>query len=125
MINEKKVRLMTKLAAYEQREGKKYTPIINYFRTDYISLHMLKSFVAGTIAFASVIGVYFFYNFEVIMGDIYNIDLLAFGKKMLTVYIICMAVYLLITYIFAFYKYGRARKSLKIYYYNLKKLKEL
>lgn len=124
MINEEKVILMTKLAAYEQKEGKKHIPIINYFRTDYISLHLLQSFVYGTMAFMAILGVVFFYNFEAIMGGIYNIDLFAFAKKVLIIYLICMAIYLLATYVFALYKYGTARRSLKGYSINLKKLKE-
>ena len=34
MLNEEKVRVMTKLAIYEQGEGKKYLPISKYYRSD-------------------------------------------------------------------------------------------
>ncbi len=36
MVDETKVRVMTRLAAYEEGTGKKYLPIGQYFRTDYI-----------------------------------------------------------------------------------------
>ena len=116
MVDEEKVILMTKLASYEAGEGKKYVPITNYFRTDYITAQILKSVVAGTVAFLSIMGIYLFYNFETIMEEIYNIDFVTIGKKIGMTFAVCMIVYILITYALAVYRYGRARKSLKRYY---------
>ena len=36
MINEEKVKIMTKLAMYEQGKGRKYLPVSRYYRSDYI-----------------------------------------------------------------------------------------
>jgi len=125
MVNEEKVILMTKLASYEQGEGKKYVNITRYFRTDYISAQMLKSVIVGIITFITVISVYLFYNFEVIMENIYNMDVIAFGKKVGEIFVVCMVVYLVASYIIAVYRYSHARKSLKVYYANLKRLEKL
>ena len=35
MIDQERVREMTKLAAYEQREGKKYKKVVCYYRGDF------------------------------------------------------------------------------------------
>ena len=37
MVKEDKVILMTKLAMYEQNEGKESIPVSRYYRSDYIS----------------------------------------------------------------------------------------
>ena len=124
MINEEKVRLMTRLAAYEQGEGRKYNNISGYFRTDYISSHLLRSFIAGTFAFVAVIGVFLFYNFETIMEDIYNIDLLALGKKAGTTYLTFMGIYMIFSYALALVRYNKAKDSIRGYYANLKKLEK-
>ncbi len=124
MVNEEKVILMTKLASYEQNEGRKYNSVAGFFRSDYISSQMLRSVIAGTLSFLAIVGVFLFYNFEVIMEDIYNTDLLSFGKKMGYIYLICMGVYLLITYVVALYRYGKARGKIRTYYSNLKKLEK-
>ena len=58
MVDEEKVILMTRLASFEAGEGKKYVPIANYFRTDYITLQLLKSIIAGVVVFLSVMGIY-------------------------------------------------------------------
>ncbi len=122
MVNEEKVILMTKLAAYEQGEGKKYTSIAGYFRTDYASSYLLSSVIAGTLAFAAILGIYVFYNFETIMEDIYVIDFMAYGRKMGSIYLIFMGIYLVLSYVIAMFRYKRARNSLRGYYTNLRKL---
>lgn len=44
MINEEKVKIMTKLAMYEQGKGRKYLPVSKYYRSDYIGLALIKNF---------------------------------------------------------------------------------
>ena len=116
MLNEERIKLMTKMAAYEADEGKKNVAIGNYFRGDYIGLQVIKSIISATIAFVIVFGLFVFYDFEVFM------DLLGFGRTVITAYLIFVAVYALISYMIYTYRYAKARKSLKMYYNNLKKL---
>ena len=54
MLNEERIKLMTKMAAYEADEGKKNVTIGNYFRGDYIGLQVIKSIISATIAFVIV-----------------------------------------------------------------------
>ncbi len=122
MINEERVILMTKLASYEANEGKKNVAIGSYFRSDYIGWQVLKSIISVTIAFAAVFAIYIFYDFELFMTDIYKMDLLEFGRKVLTYYLVAVGVYALISYAVYAYRYSKAQKSLKLFYANLKKL---
>lgn len=122
MLNKERIKLMTKMAAYEADEGKKNVAIGNYFRGDYIGLQVIKSIISATIAFVIVFGLFVFYDFEVFMSDIYKMDLLGFGRTVITAYLIFVAVYALISYMIYTYRYAKARKSLKMYYNNLKKL---
>ena len=122
MLNEERIKLMTKMAAYEADEGKKNVAIGNYFRGDYIGLQVIKSIISATIAFVIVFGLFVFYDFEVFMSDIYKMDLLGFGRTVITAYLIFVAVYALISYMIYTYRYAKARKRLKMYYNNLKKL---
>ena len=41
MVNMRKVRLMTKLAIYEKKEGKEDIKLGKYFRRDYVRLKIL------------------------------------------------------------------------------------
>lgn len=122
MINEEKVILMTKMASYESGRGKKDINILHYFRSDYIGFQMLKSIIAATISFFAVFGIYVFYNFETLMQDIYKMDLLAFGKTIIILYLCTVGAYGVISYVVYASRYNRAKRSLKAYYANLKKL---
>lgn len=125
MLNEERIKLMTKMAAYEGHEGKKNLAIGRFFRSDYISLQVIKSIISGTIAFAIGFGVFIFYDFEIYMQDMYKIDLLEFGKELLISYLIFVGIYSVISYVVYTYRYNKAKKSLKIYFGNLKHLMKL
>ncbi len=125
MLNEERIILMTKLAAYEAGEGKKNTAIGKYFRSDYIGVQVIKSILCATIAFAIGFGLYILYDFETLMMDIYKMDLFIFAKNVLMIYFAVVAVYAVLTYVIYTYRYSRAKKSLKNYYGNLKKLSAL
>ena len=125
MVNEERVILMTRMASYEAGEGKKNIKIGDYFRTDYLSKQLLKSLIFSTISFVIGLVLYVLYNFDYLLENVYKIDLLALGKKMLTGYIVLVVVYGLITYIVYAFRYRNARKNLKTYYGNLKKLSSM
>lgn len=122
MLNEERIKLMTKMASYEANEGKRNVEIGSYFRGDYIGLQVIKSIISATIAFFIVFGLFIFYDFEVFMADIYKMDLLDFAKNTLIAYVVFVAIYALVSYFVYTYRYTKARKSLKMYYNNLKKL---
>ncbi len=125
MINEEKVILMTKLAAFEKREGRKDNNILSYFRSDYIGFQILKAVIAGTISFFAVLVVYVFYNFETLMADIYKMDFMEMGKSIVTIYLIVIGIYAVLCYILYAYRYSKAKRRLKTYYMNLRKLDNL
>ncbi len=125
MLNEERVRLMTKMACYEEQEGKKNMSVGSYFRSDYIGLQVIKSVINATIAYILLFGVYVLYDLEVFMEDLYKMDLLAFGRTVAIDYLIFVVVYGAISYGVYAYRYSKARRSLKIYYNSLKKLKFL
>jgi uncharacterized membrane protein len=122
MLNQEKIILMTKLTSYEEHEGKKNVAIGSYFRSDYIGWQVLKSIISATIAFVVVFAMYIFYDFEIFMTDIYKMDLMEFAKHVLFLYLGIVGVYAVISYIIYTIRYSRAKKSLKLYYMNLRKL---
>ncbi|MBR3600925.1 MAG: hypothetical protein IKL49_01160 [Lachnospiraceae bacterium] len=124
MVNEERIKLMTRMAAYEKEEHKKNKTIVSFFKSDYISMQTLKSIVYTTIAFAIMFGLYVLYDFEIFMKEIYQMDIFEFAKSVIIVYGIFMGIILVITYIVSLYQYNRALQSTKLYYANLKKLSQ-
>lgn len=113
---------MTRLASFEAGEGKRSMAIGSYFRGDYIAKEIVKSIIYGTVAFCIVLALYLAYDFEMFMENIYEIDLWAFGKAILIRYLITVGAYSAITYIVYVVRYRRARRNLRIYNNNLRRL---
>ncbi len=122
MLSQERIKLMTKMAAYEENEGKKYMSIGSYFRSDYMGMQVIRSVICGTLAFFLLAGLYIYYHFETMMQDIYKMDLLLLGRRVLFYYIVFIAAYGVITYVIYSFRYSRAKRSLKHYYYHLKQL---
>ena len=85
----------------------------------------MKSVVCATIAYAVCFALYIFYDFETFMQDIYKMDLVSFAKNVLLYYAVTVVIYGAISYGIYSYRYAKAKKSLKCYYNNLKKLNSL
>ena len=113
---------MTKMAAYEEKEGKVYMSIGSYFRSDYMGMQVIRSVISATFAFLIICGFYVYYHLESLMQDIYKLDVWTLGKQVLLYYIIFVAAYALITYIVYSFRYSKAKRSLKRYYRHLKQL---
>ena len=123
MLDEEKVILMTKMAAFVDREGKSNDAINSYFKSDYIGFNVIKSVISATIVFGIVLATYILYDFEMVLSNIYDTEnLLAIGRRWLTYYLLLVGVYSLASYVIFSYRYSRMRRSLRAYYANLKQL---
>ena len=123
MLNEEKVILMTKMAAFIDREGKKNDAINSYFKSDYVGFNVIKAVISATIVFAIIVATYVLCNFEMVLSNLYNTgNLLAIGRRMLMNYLLLVGVYSLASYVIYSYRYSKMRKSMKAYYGDLKKL---
>lgn len=122
MINEERIALMTKLASYEKGEGKRSMAVGKYFRGDYISLHLLKTVINGTFAYLLGLGLYLLYYFEDFLENLYNMDFALLARNIVYYYVVFIVAYGLLTYIVFTIRFIKAKKSIKRYYHNLKKL---
>jgi predicted PurR-regulated permease PerM len=116
---------MTRLAIYEGEEGKDDIPVGRYFRTDYIWLQMLVSFLFGTVAFMIVCGGIIYFYMDEILERIYESGFTRLFAGVGIIYLVFMVIYLLVSYLWASRRYSKARKSLKAYHTDLKKLQKL
>lgn len=125
MLNEEKIRLMTKAAAYESGEGKKALAMNRYFRGDYISINLIASWISFTIAFGICVAAWAFYHMEDLMESINTVDLPAMGKHFVFLYLGLLAVYQLIHYVIYHIRYQKNRKSLAVYHQILKQISHI
>lgn len=122
MINEEKIALMTKLALYEEKEGKKALPMGKYYKEDYVSLHMVNTVIIATLSYLLILAVIVFSHLEDMMANIANMDIIKLGKDVVIGYVVMLVAYIIISYVVYTIKFKRVRKSLNEYNGNLKKL---
>lgn len=125
MVNEEKVRIMTKLAAYEKGEGKDYLPISKYYRTDYIGLALIKNFFLISIAYVALAGLVSLYFLDELLENIHKMNLVRLGVKVVVGYVLLLVAYSVIVYVVQTVKYSRAKKSIKNYYMQLGRLTKI
>lgn len=125
MLSEERIRLMTKMASYEEGEGKEYMPIKQYYRKDYVALGMLKSFITSSIAFGILFLCWILYKMENITEILAGRDLTELGIFVLAVYIGFVAVYQVIALLVYNRRYTRATLSIKEYHSLMKKVQRL
>lgn len=125
MISKERVKHMTKLASFEEGDGKKYRKMTQYFRGDYVSLEIIKSFITGTIAFFIMVGLWGFYSLDSLMENLKNMELTGFAMSIVLFYLCFMACYLLLTYVIYNIRYTRGRKMIRLFYNRIKKINRL
>ena len=125
MLNNEKIRLMTRIASFDEVEGKKDIAVNGYFRGDYICFQVVMSAIYGTIAFAVVVALYLLYNLESFLADFYKMDLMAFAKDWLTRYFIVLLIYLVISYFVYAFRFSRSKRRIRAYQHQLKQLHQI
>ena len=90
MINEEKVKIMTKIAMYEQGKGRRYLPVSKYYRSDYIGLALIKNFFLVTIGYALAIAAVAAYFGEYLMENIHKMNLVSMGIYIIVGYAVVL-----------------------------------
>ena len=125
MLNEQKIKKMRKLTTYESGKGRKQLRISKYYRSDYIGLSLIKNFFLTTIAYGLLLLVYFGSKSDYLMDNINQIDEVALGVKVILFYLVMIAGYSIITYVYCSVKYRQAQEGVEEYYQELSQLKKM
>lgn len=124
MLNEDKIKLMTSISMFEKKEGKYISPVKRYFKSDYISRYVLRSFLGYTFCSVLVFLLIFLYHAEDIFSML-NLDVLkehAWGYG--AAYAVGLFFYLLITIAVYARRYECGVKGMKVYVAKLKRLEK-
>ena len=122
MLNENKIKMMTKMAIYEKNEGKSMLKTAKYFKGDYIAFGILKTVIATTFAGIILLTMYFLCNAEGLIQQINNLDYVGLAKKISLYYVLMLIVFCVISGIVYYYRYEHTRQGLKRYFSRLNKL---
>ena len=125
MLNNRKVRLMSRLAMYEQNEGKEDVRMSKYFRTDYVRLNVLKTVVAVTLGYLLVLVLLIVYHSEYLIREAVTLDYKGMLLRYAGIYVIILVVYGAFAMIGYMLKYRASRKKLAKYFRMLRRLRSL
>lgn len=122
MLNEDKVRLMTRLSIYEKRDGKRTIPVGKYHKKDYVALKIFQTLLAVAVAYICMIGIWVLTQLETILENLNSLNYVSLGVKLLAGFTVLELVFAFLALVIYRKKYEKAKKSLKGYYNNLRKL---
>lgn len=125
MLNEKKIRLMTELARYEEGQGKEEMRIAKYFRSDYLGIALFKNFFLTSIGYMVVLLLIAAYFSEYLLNNVHKMNLILLAVVLIGGYIITITVYSVIVYIIYSLKYSRAKRGVEAHDRKLEKLEAL
>ena len=125
MLNEDRVKLMARMAAYESTQGKEDQKISSFHKKDYTSLNTLITIIWITVGYVILAGLLAIGYMDLLMAEFTM-------RRMIMLASVAVGAYLLLIILFGFgandfYKkrYNLAKKRMKQYYRDLKRLGKL
>jgi hypothetical protein len=125
MLNNDKIRLMTKLAVYESKVGKDDIRLSKYYKTDYVRYQVIKSILCATLGYGLILILIILYKSEYLIKNAVTLDYKTIGMYVLGFYIIIAAIYGLASIVIYSTKYDISRKKLGRYFKLLKRLNKI
>lgn len=122
MLDERKVRMMTKLALYEQTQGKEDLPISEYYRKDYVGMHVFSSIVFVTIGYICIVLLALCAGLNAIMASISNSMIMMLGLVVVVGYFGVLIIFGIVEGSMAGKKYRNAKRRVRQYNQDLVRL---
>ena len=123
MINNDKVRLMTRIQLFENRE-KEAVKVSHYFQMDYLVMHMIRSLFAYIVLFGMVLLFILCYNWEEVLTQVKPEMLLQSGMWILIGFLALMVPSMIVSYISFWFRYRKGCKKIRNHVADLKELQE-
>lgn len=125
MLNPGRIKLMTALAMYETGEGKKDIKISSYAKNDYVSLHVLTTVIAVTVAYLLIAIIFCALFMGLVVNSMNMTTLYLYGMIALVVYAIIVIVTIIYGRIYYSKKYKLAKLHTKSFYKGLKSIENM
>lgn len=115
MVNEEKVKLMNRMAMYEEKQGQEDFKISAYHKKDYTSFQTILTLIWVTIGYALIIAILAMVFLDVILNNASIIIFVILAAVILIVYILLLVTYGLFASRYYQKKHTRARGRVKKY----------
>lgn len=125
MVDQERVRLMTRLARYECGEGVEDFRIRKYYRSDYTALQLIKTWILTTLGYGLLLGLIIAGNVEFLLDNIDSMNLRVLFSWILIGYIVLIGAYFAAVYISSVIRYNRAKRNVKEYLTALERISRM
>ena len=115
MLDEEKIKLMTRISIYEKNEEINDLSLSRYYREDYVKFGCLKTIIATTICYWLCIAVY-------VLNTMYYFKVIS---RLMGGYVLVMVVFYIYAFIVYNFKYMKAKPGIIKYNRDLGKLIKL
>lgn len=124
MINEEKVKLMTRIQLFQDDE-KEVIRSRKYYQSDYLRIFLFRSFIAYLILFVLVLAFVILYNGETLANELSLDMVVRTTKNVLISFVVLLFFVMIVSYIVYWFRFRRLQKKLKVYVSNLQKLDDI
>lgn len=124
MIDKDRIRLMTKMAKYENTKAKEDLKIVGYYKKDYVSFNTWITAIWITIGFAIVLGLLFFLTPDLFLQNLTAKRLFYIGAIIVVTYVLIFVTYCVYSASFFENRYDAAHRRMKRYYKELSLLRK-
>lgn len=125
MLDKRRIRLMTRMAAYEKNHISEDLKISTYYRKDYASLHTWATFLWTSIGYVILAGLYVLCNTEAILDNLNFTKFFLLGAIAAGIYLILLIIYCACANSLYKEKHNRAKQRVKRYYRDMARLEKL
>lgn len=122
MIDEQKVKLMTKLALYEHTQGKEDFKVSEYYRKDYAGMHIFGSILWVTAGYVCVAVMIVLAGLDALMDSMSNSLMIMLLMIFVVGYLGTVVIYAVISSYIYNQKHKDARMRVKKYNHDLTRL---
>ena len=125
MVNEEKVRLMTKAAMIKKKEERKTFTISRFYGDDFVSFQAVKGVSGVTIAFVLILALWVLENSEILMTQYPIANLFALAGNIIFIYLLVVLATVLISVLVYTARFWKSKETAKEYQSSLKKLQRM
>lgn len=125
MLDRERIKLMTQLATFEQREDRQVFRVNSYMRNDYVTLHVIYTLFATSLAYLLICAVVVASRYNYVLANLNNTNIIKLAGLLLGSWVILELVFGIIAFVFYTLRYKKCKNKMNTYIKHLKKLDQM
>lgn len=125
MLDERRVKRMVKLAAYETKSGAEDFKVNDYFQKDYVSFQVLCTLIWVTVGYIAILAVLGITYLGQMVGEMVLFRMIMLVVSVVCIYIVLMLAYAVFAHRYYTKKYQRSCKRVRKFSNDLAALEQL